>query len=93
MLLSTNIPGVMAALAVVIGMIFIVSKAARSTGLLKRVARQRGEPVIVVCESIALDRSRNLHLVRCGDREVMLLTGGSGDLVVGWHPASAGPAQ
>ncbi|MGI4952296.1 MAG: hypothetical protein ACRYGM_10855 [Janthinobacterium lividum] len=93
MLQSSSIPGVIAALAVVIGMIFIVFKAAQSTGLLKRVARQGGDPMIVVCESIALDRSRNLHLVRWDGREVMLLTGGNGDLVVGWHPASVGPAQ
>jgi len=93
MLLSSNIPGVIAALAVVLGTILIVSKAVRSTGLLKRVARQTGEPKIMIRESIALDRSRNLHLVSWGGREVMLLTGNNGDLVVGWRFQSVGPAQ
>ncbi len=35
-------------------------------------------------ETVALDNRRRLHLVQCGDRQVVLLTGGAQDLVVGW---------
>ena len=35
-------------------------------------------------ESMALDPKRRLHLVQCGSRQVVLLTGGAQDLVVGW---------
>jgi flagellar protein FliO/FliZ len=44
-------------------------------------------------ETMALDNRRRLHLVQCGDRQVVVLTGGAQDLVVGWiEPASGGPA-
>nr|WP_294546278.1 flagellar biosynthetic protein FliO [uncultured Rhodopila sp.] len=39
---------------------------------------------LVVRETIALDPRRRLHLVQCADRQVILLTGGGQDLVVGW---------
>jgi flagellar protein FliO/FliZ len=35
-------------------------------------------------ETVALDSRRRLHLVQCGDRQVVVLTGGAQDLVVGW---------
>ncbi|HVZ09057.1 hypothetical protein [Rhodopila sp.] len=40
-------------------------------------------------ESIALDPKRRLHLVQCGPRQVIVLTGGARDLVVGWIEPSA----
>jgi flagellar protein FliO/FliZ len=39
---------------------------------------------LVIRESIALDPRRRLHLVQCGQRQVVLLTGGGQDLVIGW---------
>lgn len=39
---------------------------------------------LVLRESIALDPRRRIHLVQCGQRQVILLTGGGQDLVVGW---------
>ena len=39
---------------------------------------------LAVTETLALDPRRRLHLVRCQDRSVLLLTGGGADLVVGW---------
>ncbi len=35
-------------------------------------------------ETVALDTRRRLHLVQCGDKQVVLLTGGAQDVVVGW---------
>lgn len=56
-----------------------------------RVVRARGwvgsaQPgsALAVRESLALDAKRRLHLVQCGERRVVLLTGGTQDIVVGW---------
>ena len=35
-------------------------------------------------ESLALDTRRRLHLVQCGQKQIVLLTGGAQDVVVGW---------
>jgi flagellar protein FliO/FliZ len=40
--------------------------------------------LLALRESVALDTKRRLHLVQCGGRQVVLLTGGAQDLVVGW---------
>jgi len=40
--------------------------------------------LLVLRESVPLDTRRRLHLVQCGPRQVLLLTGGAQDLVVGW---------
>jgi flagellar protein FliO/FliZ len=39
-----------------------------------------------IAEVIALDARRRLVLVRCDGREVLLLTGGGQDAVLGWLP-------
>ncbi len=41
---------------------------------------------LAVLEALAIDPRRRLHLVRCDERTVLLLTGGAEDLVVGWLP-------
>lgn len=71
-----------AALAAVLLLIWLASRAARFVGLASR--PPGGGRLIVVQDSIALDARRRLHLVRCADRQVLLLTGVGQDLVVGW---------
>ncbi len=39
---------------------------------------------LILRESIALDPRRRIHLVQCGERQVILLTGGGQDVVIGW---------
>ena len=39
---------------------------------------------MVLRETVALDPRRRLHLVQCGERQVVLLVGGAQDIVVGW---------
>jgi flagellar protein FliO/FliZ len=41
---------------------------------------------------LALDARRRLHLVKCGQRRVLLLTGGAQDIVVGWVDPENPPA-
>jgi flagellar protein FliO/FliZ len=73
----------LAALAAVLALVVLAGRLARAGGL----APRRGtNPRLAVQEAIALDSRRRLHLVRCGEREVLLLTGGGQDLVVGWLP-------
>ncbi|MBN8891274.1 MAG: flagellar biosynthetic protein FliO, partial [Rhodospirillales bacterium] len=47
---------------------------------------------LAVARTLALDPRRRLHLVRCEGRQVLLLTGGAQDIVVGWLPPGAGDA-
>src|SRR6202000_2369717 len=49
-------------------------------------AQPRSERTLILRESIALDPRRRIHLVQCGQRQVILRTGGGQDLVVRWLP-------
>jgi flagellar protein FliO/FliZ len=49
----------------------------------------RGGSAMAVEQVLALDMRRRVLLVRCGDRRVLLLTGGAQDLVLGWLDAPA----
>jgi flagellar protein FliO/FliZ len=72
-----------AALVVVLGLVWLGARAARLTGL---APRPTGARMLALQDSIALDSRRRLLVVRCGARDVVLLTGGAQDLVVGWLP-------
>lgn len=76
-----------AALAVVLALIWLVGRAARLVGFSSPTGS--GHRLRLV-DSVALDPRRRLHLVACGKRQVLLLTGGSADLVVGW---TSGPGD
>ena len=74
-------------LTAAVALMGIVGLILLSGRILKRTALGRtGAPgrLLVVRETIALDASRRLHLIRHGDRDVLLLTGGQTDVVVGW---------
>ena len=71
------------ALGLVIGMVWLLARMALAAGL----ARQPGARRLQLREALALDRNRRLHLVACDGREVLVLTGGGADVVVGWLPA------
>jgi len=73
----------LAALAAVLGLIWLASRAARLGGL---APRRPGGHCLTVRDAIALDSRRRLHLVRCDGRDVLVLTGGGQDVVVGWLP-------
>jgi flagellar protein FliO/FliZ len=71
----------LAALAVVLGLVWLASRAARWGGL---APRPTGGRRLELQDTLALDARRRLTLVRCDGRTVLLLTGGAQDLVVGW---------
>ena len=47
----------------------------------------RGRRRLAVQDVLALDPKRRLMLVRCDDRNLLLLTGGAGEVSLGWLPA------
>ena len=75
-----------AALGAVLGLIVLAGRGARMLRLARPAAGRR----LAVREALPLDRTRRLLLVSCDGREVLLLTGGGADQVVGWLPALPG---
>jgi flagellar protein FliO/FliZ len=82
------------ALAVVLALVWGIAAALRRSGLGLRLGGQPGggSPLAVEA-SLALDPRRRLHLLRCADRRVLLLTGGPQDLLLGWLPPAEAPAD
>ena len=72
-----------AALAVVL---LLIVAAGRLIRIGSSTPRAKGGRAFLVQETVALDPRRRLHLIHCGSRRVLLLTGGAQDLVVGWIP-------
>ena len=74
------------ALVLVLGLILLAQRAARLGGWARGAT---GGGRLALVETVALDPRRRLALVRCDDRHVLLLTGGTQDVVVGWVGAPA----
>jgi flagellar protein FliO/FliZ len=85
----TSIVTAIAALAAVLALIWLAGRLARVGGIAQRPATGR---LLAVEDVLALDARRRLHLVNCGQRRVLLLTGGAQDIVVGWIDPENPPA-
>jgi flagellar protein FliO/FliZ len=72
-----------AALAAVIAIILLVARFLRAHPI-----PRNGAGVLTKRDVLSLDQGRRLHLISCAGRDVLLLTGGPQDLVVGWLPAT-----
>ena len=70
------------ALIAVLGLILLLARLLRATGLVPQTGGQR----LRLQEVLALDARRRVILLRCDGREVLLLTGGPQDLCLGWLP-------
>ncbi|MFN7307448.1 MAG: hypothetical protein ACK5V0_08850 [Alphaproteobacteria bacterium] len=66
----------------VLGLILLLARLLRASGL----APQTGGQRLKIQEVLALDARRRLIILRCDGREVLLLTGGPQDLCLGWLP-------
>lgn len=73
-----------AALGAVLLLIWGAARALRASPL--AAGGQRPGRRLRVEEVLALDPRRRLLLLRCDEREVLLVTGGAQDLVIGWLP-------
>lgn len=69
---------------VLIGVVALIAAAARLFQISGWRTQPRAGRTLILRESIALDPRRRIHIVQCGQRQVVLLTGGGQDLVVGW---------
>jgi flagellar protein FliO/FliZ len=74
------------ALAGVLLLAWLAARGLRASGLAAREGRR-----LAVQEVLAIDARRRLLLLRCDGREVLLLTGGSQDQMLGWLPARDAP--
>ncbi len=77
----TTILSTVTALLAVLALIWLAGRMARFSGLSRRPA---GGGSLVVQDVLVLDTRRRLHLIRCEERRVLVLTGGAQDVVVGW---------
>ena len=75
---------VMSAAGILIGVIVLILGAAKLYRFSGWKTQSRSDRTLVLRESIALDPRRRVHLVQCGQRQVVLLTGGGQDLLIGW---------
>lgn len=74
-----------AALAGVLAALVLALRGLRAASLARGAGRR-----LAVEEAIALDARRRLVLVSCDGRPLLLLTGGTQDVVVGWLPGPQG---
>lgn len=70
------------ALLFVLGLILLLARLLRATGLAPQTSGQR----LKLQEVLALDARRRVIILRCDGREVLLLTGGPQDVCLGWLP-------
>lgn len=71
------------ALLLVLGLILVLARLLRASGLAPQTKGQR----LKVQEVLAVDARRRLLILRCDGREVLLMTGGPQDLCLGWLPS------
>jgi flagellar protein FliO/FliZ len=76
-----------AALVAVLAALLLAARMARAAGMGPRAGRR-----LSVEETLALDGRRRLVLLRCDGRNLLLLTGGGQDQVIGWLPEGGPPS-
>jgi len=76
----------LSAFAALVAVLALVLLAGRAVRLTRTPAGRR----LATSETLALDRSRRLSIVRCDGRELLLLTGGGTDTLIAWLPARPG---
>ena len=85
MLEPESIIKTLVALIAVLLPILVVARMLRSGTVPNRPGRR-----LAVQEVVALDTRRRLVVVRCDGRDLLLLTGGSQDAMLGWLPEGTG---
>lgn len=83
MTLGTTLTGV-AGLALVLALVLLAARAARIFGIAPGLPVRSGTAPrsLVLAETLALDPRRRLMLVRCKERELLVLTGGPQDILL-----------
>lgn len=79
-------------LVVVLALVLLAGRVARGIGLPGRLHPTHGR--LATLQVLPLDARRRLHLMRCDQRNFLLLTGGAEDLMIGWlDPPAATAAE
>lgn len=81
--------GALAALAGVVALVFLARRVVLllPRGLTPLALTAPRDAVLKLEQVLALDARRRLVLVRCGERRLLLLTGGVQDVMLGWLEA------
>ena len=79
-----TVQNVLLAVTMLIGVIALIGAAAKLFQFTGWRPKPGSGRTLLLRESIALDPRRRVHLVQCGERRVVLLTGGGQDVVIGW---------
>jgi flagellar protein FliO/FliZ len=82
---------ILPALCAVIGLAWFAGLMLRKGWIKWPTAPSPTAPLAIV-QTLAIDSRRRLHLVRCEDRQALLLTGGNQDALLGWIDRPKGPA-
>lgn len=84
----TSVITVVLALAGVLAVLVLSLRGVRAAGLARGGLRR-----LAIQEAVALDGRRRVVVLRCDGRDLLLLTGGTQDTVIGWLPdtPAAGP--
>ena len=78
------------ALAFVVGLLAIAHRLAAHFRLPQRLlGNSSAAGALVVEQTISLDPRRRLFLINCAGRQLLLLTGGPQDLLIGWVETTA----
>ena len=80
-----------AALAAVLALVLLAGRIARLGGWAPRVGGGATRRLRLE-ESLALDSRRRIQLVNCDGRSLLVMTGGTNDLVIGWAPGAGDAA-
>ena len=90
-----TVASALGALAAVLGLILLIGRGARLAGFARATKSRRlaNRPHrLALQETLMLDRTRRLHLVQCDGREMVVLVGGTSDILVGWLPVNSAAA-
>ena len=90
---NTVLPAV-GALAAVLALVILAGRVARLTGFARAAfpRHRAGSQRVLLQDTLALDRTRRLHVIRCNGQDVLVLTGGPTDVLIGWLPKNEGGA-
>lgn len=73
-----------AALVTVLALVLLAARILRASGI----AGLRASARLSLHDSLMIDRTRSMRIVRCDGRDLLLLVGGGTDVVIGWLPGS-----
>ena len=69
-----------------LGIVAFILGAARIVQNRLAIGNAKAGRLLILQESLAIDPRRRIHVVSCGGSQLLLLTSGQRDVVIGWLP-------